>query len=594
MSSSPTSFIGCKTAIAIIVGIVILHTSNSFAPIQQGRAYTTTTSQTELFVASRAPKSKTRNKGKKKPGNKGKKSKSKSKWENRRERKFTPKPRPLLTNYNANTDPGLIEDRLSGKITCGHFSSCAGCVANHKVGEVEIMKSAKRYFSSTAVRKNRMDVYENGEDWVVEEEDDGFYEVVVPSAITGWRTQAKLVVTDRSSSWANDGCLFGLYRRGTHEVLEIPKCDVHHKSINLAVQELEKATAKVGTAAFSAKSREGGLRYVQLQVERCTGKVSLTLVWHASELKYAQPALSRLTKQLMKQKPDLWHSMWCHCNDSPRNNIFSRNPKNWYKLSGNDFVREPIPTGEYGWLYFTPLTFRQGNMDGFDVLANDVARSIPGGSRVCELYAGVGLLGLTSLVHHSERDPLIWVRCSDENPANLRSFTRSMSSIPASISEYDGNRSSGKKGMTLGDIMKMMEEGQQPEDDRFGQKASYMVASAGTALKAGQALGADVLVVDPPRKGLEDDVLQELCKPFNPNQPQVESSKVLTIADEMVNWTNDVQTLVYVSCGFDALVSDCDQLLSSQGGWALERATGYILFPGSNHVETICVFQRKS
>jgi tRNA G37 N-methylase Trm5 len=70
-------------------------------------------------------------------------------------------------------------------------------------------------------------------------------------------------------------------------------------------------------------------------------------------------------------------------------------------------------------------------MDGFDILANDVAKSIPGGSKVCELYAGVGLLGLTSLVHHAQPDsePLTWVRCSDENPANVRSFTRSLSSM---------------------------------------------------------------------------------------------------------------------------------------------------------------------
>ncbi|KAL3936062.1 MAG: hypothetical protein SGBAC_008543 [Bacillariaceae sp.] len=358
-----------------------------------------------------------------------------------------------------------------------------------------------------------MDVYESGEDWVVEEEDDGFYEVVVPTKITGWRTQAKLVVTERSSSWANDGCMFGLYKRGSHEVLEIPKCAVHHPSINLAVEALEKATAKVRTSAFSKDSREGGLRYVQLQVERSTGKISLTLIWAASELKYAQPALSRLTKELSKSFPQLWHSMWCHCNEGPGNNIFTRNGKNWYKLSGNEFVREPIAAGEFGWLYFTPLTFRQGNMDGFDILALDVAKSIPG-----EKF--------------SER---------------LKGATNNtLCDSPISTSEYDSDGDENKKDLTLGDIMKMMEEGKQVGDNRSGQKASYMVASAGEALKAGQALGAEVLVVDPPRKGLEEEVLQELCKPVNPNQPQVESPKVLTMADSLVNWTNDVQTLVYL------------------------------------------------
>jgi hypothetical protein len=93
-----------------------------------------------------------------------------------------------------------------------------------------------------------------------------------------------------------------------------------------------------------------------------------------------------------------------------------------------------------GWLYFSPLAFRQGNMEGFDVIANDVARAIPGGSKVCELYAGVGLLGLTSLIyHHSNGKPLIWVRCSDENPANPRCFTRSLQSMYESIIDSQGS-----------------------------------------------------------------------------------------------------------------------------------------------------------
>lgn len=145
--------------------------------------------------------------------------------------------------------------------------------------------------------------------------------------------------------------------------------------------------------------------------------------------------------------------------------------------------------------------------------------------------------------------------------------------------------------------MKVMEAGGDNDFDsgpaRRGPKTSYMVASAAKALKTGQALGADILIVDPPRKGLEDEVLEELCKPFNPNQPCVESPDMLTVPDYLVHLTNDVRTLIYVSCGFDALARDAEKLLSSGGGWQLESATGYILFPGSNHVETLCVFQRK-
>jgi hypothetical protein len=83
-------------------------------------------------------------------------------------------------------------------------------------------------------------------------------------------------------------------------------------------------------------------------------------------------------------------------------------------------------------------------------------------------------------------------------------------------------------------------------------------------------------------------------KPCNVNQPYAESALLLMMPDERVNWVNNVDTLVYVSCGFDALARDTEQLLSSNGGWMLESATGFVLFPGSNHVETLCVFKRNA
>ena len=131
------------------------------------------------------------------------------------------------------------------------------------------------------------------------------------------------------------------------------------------------------------------------------------------------------------------------------------------------------------------------------------------------------------------------------------------------------------------------------DDDGTTEKTSYVIASAGQALQMGQALGANVLIVDPPRRGLEDDVLDCLCQPYSQDQPYVESTTFLSIPDERVMWTNDVQTLIYVSCGFDALARDCDRLLSSNAGWTLKSSTGYILFPGSDHVETLAIFTRK-
>lgn len=145
----------------------------------------------------------------------------------------------------------------------------------------------------------------------------------------------------------------------------------------------------------------------------------------------------------------------------------------------------------------------------------------------------------------------------------------------------------------MAELMERMKSGQEVINEPVGEKPSYVVASAAKALWSGQALGADVIIVDPPRKGLEPEVLDELCKGINHGQDYVEDVSMLTLSDEQVSWANDAQTLVYVSCGFDALARDAERLLTSNGGWMLESATGYILFPGSDHVETVCVFRRR-
>ena len=82
-------------------------------------------------------------------------------------------------------------ERLAGSLDCEHFGKCPGCVVDERVADTEIVRSAKRYFSSPFVRKNRLDanqgaMYDSQESM----KDDGFYRVVVPSPLTQWRTQA--------------------------------------------------------------------------------------------------------------------------------------------------------------------------------------------------------------------------------------------------------------------------------------------------------------------------------------------------------------------------------------------------------------------
>ena len=232
-------------------------------------------------------------------------------------------PRPVLTNYEANSSPEIVSHRKKGSISCIHFDECSGCSVNENVADTNVIQSATSFFSSPWIRQKLMKQHRKDEG--------AFYKVEVPSPLTGWRTQAKLAVTSRSSTWTKDGLKFGLYRRRSHQVVSIPDCAVHHPAINRAVEVLEQATKKAGTSAYDESSREGELRYIQLQVNRLSGKICLTLVWNAETMKAAQPALSRLLKEL-RNSPDLWHSVWVNCNNGIGNNIIARNPQRWHRL----------------------------------------------------------------------------------------------------------------------------------------------------------------------------------------------------------------------------------------------------------------------
>jgi hypothetical protein len=102
-------------------------------------------------------------------------------------------PRPVLNSYDENRlDLDVNMQRQTSSIGCRHFGTCPGCIVDTSVATVDVIRSAKSYFDSSAIRRHRR-------------EGDDFFQVVVPSKITGWRTQAKLAVAPKTSSWKNDG-----------------------------------------------------------------------------------------------------------------------------------------------------------------------------------------------------------------------------------------------------------------------------------------------------------------------------------------------------------------------------------------------------
>lgn len=369
---------------------------------------------------------------------------------------------------------------------------------------------------------------------------------------TNWRTVAKLAV--RKSS----GCLrIGLFARGTHDLLEIPQCQAHHRKINSAVQIIQKQCRRLHIVPYCESTGVGCLKYAMINVERSTGRQQVTLVWNETDDSEANssPLLRKLCKALIQvsknkdQEGLEMHSLWVHYNRNTKydNSIVDRAGRWEQEYGENDTVIERLSIDADHLnvpLYFPPQVFRQANIDAFSkiivairawignrLLAEDIRMR-----RVLELYGGVGTIGLHLIDIVGES-----FVSSDENPHNKSCFERSVATLhvePPSL-----------------------------RCDNICYEAKN--AAAMVAEETSELLRADLVVVDPPRKGLDEEVLDAFCD--RRQCPMLHS-------------------LVYVSCGFDAFCRDFAKL--SGAGWKLDHAEGHLLFPGSDAIETVAFFTR--
>ena len=243
------------------------------------------------------------------------------------------------------------------------------------------------------------------------------------------------------------------------------------------------------------------------------------------------------------------HSLWINYNQSWKhsNAIFSFDSTCWEHVYGPRAIIEhlnldkkqkqhslarPMPPQFSIPLNFPPNVFRQANLDSFTNIVGRIRermQQFDSDINCVELYGGVGTIGL----HVS--DMVASLLSSDENPNNSRCFYDSVRALPPDIQSRLVYRQ---------------------------LNAADMVSSDPELFKKCQ-----VLIVDPPRKGLDDEVVHHLCK---------EGWKTMKL-------------VVYVSCGFQAFQRDCEMLLKS-GKWRVEFAEGYLLFPGSDAIETLAFF----
>jgi tRNA/tmRNA/rRNA uracil-C5-methylase (TrmA/RlmC/RlmD family) len=307
----------------------------------------------------------------------------------------------------------------------------------------------------------------------------------------------------------------GLFESGTHRVVHIPACSVQHPLINRVAAVVRRALVDAAMTSYSDKAHLGHARYLQVVVERSSQTAQVVLVANSDT---AEPLAACFEMIAARLGPDL-HSLWFNANRERSNTILGPEFQHW---CGPASVLERFGGAP---VHYPPGAFGQNNLDLAQAIIEHVRGEIPEGARVAEFYAGVGAIGLSVLPRVRE------IRMNEAGAQSLHGLNLGLETL----------------------------------DPVERAKVSVLPGPAGAVREA--ADGVDVVIADPPRKGLDPE-----------------------LTDHLID--HPPERFIYVSCGLDSFLQDAARLTSG-GRLRLRSLTAFNLVPFTEHVETVARFERQ-
>ncbi len=305
-----------------------------------------------------------------------------------------------------------------------------------------------------------------------------------------------------------------MFQAGTHRVVSIPECSVQHPLVNRVVAVVRRALVDADIAPYAEGPHLGLARYLQVVVERASQSAQVVLVANSPSLEPLAACLDLVRDGLGSELHSLWFN--AHCERS--NAILG---PEFIKWCGPDSVIERFRGNA---VHYPPGAFGQNNLDIAQRIVEHLDAQVPAGACVAEFYAGVGAIGLSLLPR------LRQLRMNEVAPHSLQGMALGLATL----------------------------------DPDSRAKVEVVPGPAGAALEA--ASEAEVVIADPPRKGLDRELLERLAA-----QPP--------------------ELFLYVSCGLESLLRDTERLTSG-GTLRLGDLTAFNLMPFTEHVETVARFER--
>lgn len=344
----------------------------------------------------------------------------------------------------------------------------------------------------------------------------GLKDVVVHDAIgmqqsLHYRNKAQYPVT-----MVNGSIITGFYAARSHDVIDSEKCGIQDVESDKVRKVVRQFIAEKSISAYDEVSGKGLVRHIATRVGFNTGEVMVVLIINGTTL----PSSDELVKKLLEAVPGI-KSIFLNINTENTNIILG---KRNIRLYGGDTIIDTI--GGYKFL-ISPHSFYQVNPVQTEVLYSKVLEyaALAGAETVFDLYCGIGTI---SLFLSAKAGKVYGIEVVEEAIADARknAVLNGASNIEFILDEAERA------------VPKMYREG----------------------------IKADVVVLDPPRKGCDESLLHLLAE----MQPK---------------------RIVYVSCNPATLARDL-KYLDGQGYRTVE-AQPVDMFPWTTHVESVVLLQRR-
>jgi 23S rRNA (uracil1939-C5)-methyltransferase len=313
------------------------------------------------------------------------------------------------------------------------------------------------------------------------------------------------------------GVRMGFYARHSHTIIEHPACDAHPPVMTRIRDVVREFLATRQVSIYDETTHSGLVRHLLIRRGMATGECMVVLVINGEALPYQQGFVKSLTETI----PDIV-SIQLNYNTSDTNNILGQTSE---VLWGKSTVRDRL--GDF-WFDISPNSFYQVNSQQAEVLYRTVQQyaGLHGTEMVFDLYCGIGTIAL-SLARHT-------------------GYVYGIDAVPQAI--QDASQNAAENGVKNVGLLTGAAEQCFPDMVR-------------------QGIPADVVILDPPRKGCDRALLEALaaCRP---------------------------KRLVYVSCNPKSLLRDL--ALLNQHGFRCVEMQPVDMFPHTMHTECVASIIRQS